>query len=147
MAGSGRLSPRCSTTPNTTVAARSWWRIWISPTPAPPERTPGPRRPRQTVAPHRGRLPTRRFRIRLIGMATRRGIAVIGVGPRLHQPLGCPALAQTITTTDFRPGHHYRRSRGGGRDRQTWTRLGDQATAGRAPHATADVCRHTTGQA
>jgi hypothetical protein len=32
---------------------------------------------RRTVA----GIPTRRFRIRLIGMATRRGIAVIGVDP------------------------------------------------------------------
>ena len=67
-------------------------------------------------------------------------------GPGLHQPLGCPALAQTPTTTDFRPGHRHRASRGGGRDRQTWPRLGDQASAGRTPHPTADACGHSTGQ-
>jgi hypothetical protein len=69
-------------------------------------------------------------------------------GPGLHQPLGwgCPALAYTLTATDFRSGHRHRPSRGGGRDRQTWPRLGDQAAAGRTPHPTADECGHATGQ-
>jgi len=47
------------------------------------------KRLRRTVA----GIPTAKFRTRLIGMATRRGIAVIGGGPGLHQPLGRPALA------------------------------------------------------
>jgi hypothetical protein len=68
-------------------------------------------------------------------------------GPGLHQPLGCPALAHTLTATDVRPGRRHHPSRGGGRDRATWPRLGDQATAGRTPHPTADERGHSAGQA
>ena len=68
-------------------------------------------------------------------------------GPGLHQPLGQSALDHTVAATDFRPGHRDPPSRRGGRDRQTWPRTGDQATAGRTPHRTADRCGHTTVQA
>ena len=63
-----------------------------------------------------------------------------------HQPLGQSALDHTVAATDFRPGHRDSPSRCGGRDRQTWPRTGDQATAGRTPHRTAE-CGHTTVQA
>jgi hypothetical protein len=59
--------------------------------------------------------------------------------------MGYPALGHTPTTADFRPGHPA--SRRGGRDRQTWPRIDDQATAGRTPQRTADRYGHTTGQA
>ncbi|MBB5161171.1 hypothetical protein [Mycobacterium sp. AZCC_0083] len=44
---------------------------------------------------------------------------------------GCPALGDTLAAADFRSGHSA--SRRGGRDRQAWSRDGDQATAGRTP--------------
>ena len=59
--------------------------------------------------------------------------------------MGCPTLDQAVTTTDFRTGH--RPPRRGDRDRQTWPRTGDQASAGRTPQRTEDRCGHTTGQA
>jgi hypothetical protein len=72
-------------------------------------------------------------------------IGAAGVLASLHQPLGCPALAKALAAADFRSGHPA--SCRCGRDRQTWPGLGDQATAGRTPHPTADECGHTTGQA
>ena len=82
MGGCARPSARCSTTPTSTTARRSWWRISISPTRAPPGGKPWAaarrgKRLRRTVA----GIPTARFRTRLTGMAARRGIAVIGVDP------------------------------------------------------------------
>jgi hypothetical protein len=108
-------------------------------------RNPGSRQARETVAPHRRRHTHRK----VPHPADRHGRAAWGRdhrgGPGLHQPLGRPALAHTLTTTDFRSGHRHHPSRGGGRDRQTWPGLGDQATAGRTPHPTADACGHFTG--
>jgi hypothetical protein len=52
---------------------------------------------------------------------------------------------QNRTTPGFRYGHPA--SRRGGRDRQTWFKTGDQATAGRTPHRTEDRCGHNTEQA
>jgi hypothetical protein len=45
-----------------------------------------------------------------------------------------PAGARCVTTSDFPSGHWP--SRRGGRDRQTWPLLDDQASAGRAPQRT-----------
>ena len=100
------------------------------------------KRLRRTVA----GIPTAKFRVpaHLDGVPPRyRGDRR---GPRLHQHVGAPALAQTPTATDFRSGHCHRASWCGGRDRQTWTRHADQASAGRTPHPTADACGHSTGQ-
>src|SRR3979409_1964136 len=59
--------------------------------------------------------------------------------------MGRPTLGETLAAADFRTGH--RPSRRGDRDRQTWPRTDDQATAGRTPQRTEDPCGHTTGQA
>ena len=108
-------------------------------------RNPGPRQTRKAAAPHRRRHPHRP----IPGPATRHvqpARLVRDRGrPGLHQSPGRPALAKTPPTTDFRSGH--RPSRRSGRDRQTWPRHGDQATAGRTPHPTADACGHATDQA
>ena len=100
------------------------------------------KRVRRTVA----GIPTAKFRTRLTAMAGPPRDGDDRGGPGLHQPLGRPALAQTLTAADFRSGYRHHPSRGGGRDRQTWPRLGDQAAAGRTPHPTADACGHSTGQ-
>ena len=107
--------------------------------------SPGPRPAWQTVAPHRGRYPLRAIPCPADrdGGPARRQRDRGGCG--LHQQVGQPALAYSLAAADFRPGHPA--SRRGGRDRQTWPRLGDQATAGRTPHRPADRCGHTTGQA
>jgi hypothetical protein len=110
-------------------------------------RNPGARQARKATAPHGRRDPHRE----VSGPVGRHGCPARHRRDRgrsgLHQPLGRPAPAQTLTTTDFRPGHRHRPSRCGGRDRATWPRTGDQATAGRTPHPTADECGHSTGQA
>ena len=90
-------------------------------------------------------IPTAKFRTRLTAMAARRGVAVIGVDAAYTSQLGQPILENPLTAADFRSGHPP--SRRGGRDRQTWPRLGDQATAGRTPQRTEDRCGHSTGQA
>ncbi len=98
------------------------------------------KRLRRTVA----GIPTRKFRTRLTGMAKRHGMAIIGVDPAYTSRWGAqhwrkPLQQQTsdpVTPASCR----------GGRDRQTWPRLGDQAAAGRTPHPTADGCGHFTGQ-
>ena len=82
MGGYARPSPRCSTTPTSRTARRSWWRTSTSPTRAPQAGKPSGaaqrgKRLRRTVA----GIPTRKFRTRLTGMANRRGIAIIGVDP------------------------------------------------------------------
>jgi hypothetical protein len=82
---------------------------------------------RRTVA----GIPTAKVRSRLTAMAARRGVAVIGVDAAYTSKWGCPALGETLAGADFRPGHPA--SRRGGRDRQTWIGIGDQATAGRTP--------------
>ncbi len=110
-------------------------------------RNPGPRCARETAAPHHRRHPHPAIPCpahRDGGAARRRGDRG---GPGLHQPLGQPALDHPVAATGFRPGHRDPPSRRGGRDRQTWPRTGDQATAGRTPQRTADRCGHTTGQA
>jgi IS605 OrfB family transposase len=106
-------------------------------------RRPRGKRLRRTIA----GIPTRRFRARLAGMAARRGVAVIGVDPAYTSRWGNQHWTTPFAATDFRPGHRDSPSRRGGRDRQTWPRTGDQATAGRTPHRTADRCGHTTVQA
>ena len=107
----------------------------------------GPRRAWKTVAPRGRRHPHPKVPHPADGYGQPPWDRDHRGGPGLHQPLGLPALAQTLTTADFRPGHRHRTSRGGGRDRQTWPRLGDQAAAGGTPHPTADECGHFTGQA
>ena len=105
----------------------------------------GPRAAGQTVPPHRGRHPHREVphpADRDGGPSGDRGDRS---GPGLYEQVGCPALGQTLAAGDFRPGHPA--SRRGGRDRQTWPRHGDQATAGRTPQRTEDRCGHSTGQA
>jgi hypothetical protein len=147
MGGCGQRSPPCSTTPSTPAAGRSWWRTGFRRRPRYRARNPGPPPARETAAPHHRwhphpaiPCPARRYG----GPARRRGHRG---GPGLHQPLGQSALDHTVAATDFRPGHRDSPSRRGGRDRQTWPRTGDQATAGRTPHRTADRCGHTTVQA
>ena len=88
-----------------------------SPTRAPPAGKPwaADHAPSGCAAPVAG-IPAARFRTRLTGMASRRGIAVIGVDPGLHQPLGCSTLARTPPTADLRtgsPGTMARRPRSG----------------------------------
>jgi transposase len=98
------------------------------------------KRLRRTVA----GIPTRKFRTRLTGMAARRRIAVIGVDPAYTSRWGAQhwrtPLQQQTSDPATVTAHH-----GGGRDRQTWPRLGDQAAAGGTPHPTADECGHFTG--
>jgi hypothetical protein len=98
----------------------------------------------ETVPPHRGRHPHREIPrpADFDGGPSRDRGDRCGCG--LHQPLGCPALGETLAAADFRPGHPA--SRRGGRDRQTWPRIGDQATAGRTPQRTADRYGHATGR-
>ncbi len=99
------------------------------------------KRLRRTVA----GIPTAKFRARLTSMASRRGIAVIGVDPAYTSTWGCqhwrkpcsnrlPIRPRSPCITVPRP-----RS-------ATWTRPADQASAGRTPHPTADACGHSTGQ-
>jgi hypothetical protein len=106
-----------------------------------------PRLTRKAAAPHRGGYPYPP----VSGSADQHGRAQghrrDRRGRRLHQPLGQPALAQTLTAADFRSINAHRPSWRGGRDRQTWPRLGDQASAGRTPQRTEDLCGHTTGHA
>ena len=133
MGGCARGSPRCSTWPLSSNCSRDRDREpGLRRRPGHRPRNPRPRTTRQTAAPHRSGIPTARFRDpadRHGGPPRHRGDRG---GPGLHQPLGQSALAHTLTTTDFRTGH--RPSWRGGRDRQTWPRTGDQATAGRTPH-------------
>ena len=75
--------------------------------------------------------------------AARRDIAIIGVDANYHSKRQ-RAPGQAPTTTDFQSGHPP--SRRGDRDRQTWPRAGDQATAWQDPRITEDPCGHTTGQ-
>ncbi len=105
----------------------------------------GPRHARQTIPAHRRRHPHRTLPdpADLDGRSLRHRGHWRGSG--LHQHVGRPALGQTVTTADFRTGHPPPRR--GDRDRQTWPRQGDQATAGRTPHRTEDRHGHTTGQA
>ena len=99
------------------------------------------KRLRRTVA----AIPTAKFRTRLTAMAVRRGVNVIGVDAAYTSKWGnqhWKAPLQQQTSDPVTPP-----SRRGGRHRATWPRLGDQATAGRTPHRTADRCGHSTGQA
>ena len=108
-------------------------------------RNPRPRTPRKATAPDGRRYPHRQVPDPADRYGQPPGDRRDRGGPGLHQPLGCSTLARTLATADFRTGHPAPCR--GGRDRQTWPRTGDQATAGRTPQRTADRCGHTTGQA
>jgi hypothetical protein len=99
----------------------------------------GGKRLRRTVA----GIPTRRFRIRLIGMATGRGIAVIGIDPAYTSRWGAQHWRKPLQQQTSDPAavtvHHGAAA--------AWPRHADQATAGRTPHPTEDERGHTTGQA
>jgi IS605 OrfB family transposase len=99
------------------------------------------KRLRRTIA----GIPTAKFRDRLISMAVRRGVAVIGVDPAYTSRWGNQHWRKPLQQQTSEPGHRYPSSRRGGRDRATWPRTGDQATAGRTPHRTADRYGHPTG--
>ena len=148
MAGCARRSPACSTRPkHRGCAAIVVENLDFADTRATGRETLGRgqrgKRLRRTVAgyPHR-RVPHPAHRDGRPAWHRRdRG------GCGLHQPLGEPTLESPFAATDFRSGHRDSPSRRGGRDRATWPRLSDQASAGRTPQRTADRCGHTTGQA
>src|SRR5262245_48860666 len=109
MAEYARRSPRCLITPSQTIARRWWWRtLDFANARATGTDTLGRRkrgkRLRRTVA----GLPTRRFRDRLIGMATRRGIAVIGVDPAYTSKWGNQHWRKPLQQQASHPvtGHH-----------------------------------------
>lgn len=66
-------------------------------------------------------------------------------GCRVHKQVGRRTLDDAPTRADFRPGHSDAAPRRGGRDRQTWPRIGDSATASRTQQRTADGCWPSAG--
>ena len=145
MGGCARRSPPCSTTPSSRTVRRWWWRTSISPTPGLPGGKPWAAASGGSVSPRRSRYPHREVPHPAHGDGRAPRCRRDRRGCGLYQPVGQPILENPLTAADFRSGHPP--SRRGGRDRQTWPRLGDQATAGRTPQRTEDRCGHSTGQA
>ena len=106
---------------------------------------PGPRPSWQAAAPYRGRHPHRP----IPHPADRDGVPARyrcdRCGSGLHLPAGVRRIGVNPCNNRLPPSRRHHTSWCGGRDRQTWTRHGDQASVGWTP--TAHRCGHESSAA
>ena len=131
--------------PNTTTASRSWWRTSTSLTPWRPGAKPWAAAIVASGCP----VPWPASPPPIPHPADRDGVPARyrcdRCGSGLHLPLGCAAFGENFCNNRLPPSHRHHTSWCGGRDRQTWTRHGDQASAGWSP--TADRSGHESSAA
>jgi len=120
---------------HTGCGGSGWWRIWITPTPAPPDARTWPRVRGKRLRPHRGGYPhPKKFQQppQPPWRPPRGVVAVMGGWTGLHQQVGRPDTGlKTVAASRFDPVTRAS-GRWDGRIGRKWTRgRGDQATAGR----------------